>query len=316
MRRRHWDFFESRVERSTEKILHLLEAKRVKATFFVLGWVAERRPSLIRRLAECGHEIASHGYAHELITEQTPTMFRNDVRKAKQILEDLLGSAVHGYRAPSFTITQETKWAISILAEEGYTYDSSIFPILHDRYGMPGMYPWSHQLKTDSGLLWEIPPSTVKLGGVTLPIAGGGYFRLFPYPILHRLMKRVETQGRQLVLYFHPWELDPEQPKMKGSFISRFRHYLNLGKTEERLARLLDDYQFGPIREVIAPINQMFIERLGSLVRGHSYDRKNGTRDQAAKAPADKANAQSQMHFQSVDEGTVYSNVIGAQVDL
>jgi len=261
IRRRHWDLFESRVERNTERIIHLLETKRIKATFFVLGWVAERHPSLIRRLAECGHEIASHGYAHELITAQTPTAFREDVRKAKQILEDIIGNAVYGYRAPTFTITTETQWALPILVEEGYVYDSSIFPVFHDRYGIPGAHPWSHELTTSSGILWEVPPSTFNLGAIRIPIAGGGYFRLFPYAVLRWMLRRVEAKGHPLVMYLHPWELDPQQPKMIGPFLSQFRHYHNLDKTENRLASLLRDFVFSSIRDVIAPVRQLWHDR-------------------------------------------------------
>lgn len=258
MRRRHWHQFESRVEKNAEKILDLLAHFEAQATFFVLGWVAERHPALIRRLVEEGHEVASHGYAHELIMAQTPSTFREDVRKAKRILEDIAGAPVLGYRAPSFSITSDTQWALPILAEEGYVYDSSIFPIVHDRYGLPGAKPWCHELTTSSGPLMEVPPSTVRVLGLRLPVAGGGYFRLLPYPVLERLLRKVEAQGHPLVLYFHPWELDPEQPKMNGSLFSQFRHYLNLDKTEERLRSLLADFKFAPVQKVI---NQPSMQR-------------------------------------------------------
>ena len=182
IRRRHWGSFESRVTPNTCKVLDLLARYQTRATFFVLGWVAERHPGLIKQIAECGHEIASHGYGHELVTAQTPELFRADVRKAKQILEDLTGSPVQGYRAPGFTITRETLWALPILAEEGHTYDSSVVPIRHDHCGVPGSDPWHHLKQTSSGPIWELPPSTVNLGGVRLPIAGGSYFRLLPFP--------------------------------------------------------------------------------------------------------------------------------------
>ena len=166
MRRRHWEQFESRVEMNTERLLGLLSDSRVHATFFVLGWVAERYPSLVRRIASDGHEIASHGYGHELITAQNPAAFREDIRRAKGILEGILSQPVLGYRAPSFSITKDTMWATQVLVEEGYLYDSSIFPVLHDRYGVPSANPAFHQLLTDSGLLWEVPPSTVKYCGI------------------------------------------------------------------------------------------------------------------------------------------------------
>jgi polysaccharide deacetylase family protein (PEP-CTERM system associated) len=173
MRRRHWEVHESRVERNTSKLLNILARHEARATFFILGWVAERFPHLVKQIASAGHEIASHGYAHELITTQTQAAFRNDIRKAKSILEQLISRPIYGYRAPSFSITEETTWAISILAEEGYLYDSSIFPVLHDRYGIPAASPYVHQIKTESGIVWEVPPSIVKLLGLRIPVAGG-----------------------------------------------------------------------------------------------------------------------------------------------
>ncbi len=250
-RRQQWGQLESRVSSNTEKILELLAQRNVCATFFVLGWVAERCPGLVRTIVTQGHELASHGYGHELITTQTPARFRDDVRKAKQILEDVSGKRVYGYRAPSFSITKDTKWAISILIEEGYTYDSSIFPVLHDRYGMPDATPTIHLLRGEAGCIWEVPPSSVSVLGMQVPVAGGGYFRLYPYPLLRLMLKRVERTGRPLVMYLHPWELDPDQPRMDGSWLSRFRHYLNLRKTEDRLRSLLEDFSFNSIHETL-----------------------------------------------------------------
>ena len=252
VQREQWDRLESRVERNTEKILGILGLQGVRATFFVLGWVAERYPSLIRLIAAGGHEVASHGYEHWMVTSQTPDEFRADVRKAKAILEDLIGSPVLGYRAPSFTIMDRTKWALQVLVEEGYRYDSSIFPIRHDRYGMPGASPHRHQVKTPTGVIWEVPPATVQIAKARIPVAGGGYFRLFPYPVLKMLLKRAELEAEPLIMYLHPWEIDPAQPRMQGAWASRFRHYLNLDKTEGRLLQLLADFRFGPIREVVA----------------------------------------------------------------
>lgn len=257
MRRRHWDQFESRVQTNTEKLLELLAKNGVQATFFILGWVAERYPSLVRQIASAGHEVASHGYAHELITSQTPVVFREDIRKAKAILEGILSKPVLGYRAPSFSITKDTMWATQVLVEEGYIYDSSIFPVVHDRYGVPSANPELHQLSTASGLLWEVPPSTVKCLGVRLPVAGGGYFRLYPYPVLRALLRKLEGEGAPLVMYMHPWEFDPDQPRMEGSMVSRMRHYLNLDKTEGRMRALLEDFSFAPIRQVFPQIEQM-----------------------------------------------------------
>ncbi|MDO8356007.1 MAG: DUF3473 domain-containing protein [Nitrospirota bacterium] len=261
MRRRQWDSYESRVERNVEKILSILSAQGIHATFFVLGWVAQKHPELVRTIASYGHEIASHGFGHELITSQTPGLFREDVRNSKDILENIIGGPVHGYRAPSFTITPETKWALPILVEEGYVYDSSIFPIQHDRYGMPGANPWCHLLETPAGALWEVPPSTLRMGPIRLPIAGGGYFRLYPYQILHNLLTRAATDGQPLVMYFHPWELDPDQPRMEGSLVSKFRHYLNLRKTEARLQQLVKDFRFASIREAVDTVGVACADR-------------------------------------------------------
>jgi polysaccharide deacetylase family protein (PEP-CTERM system associated) len=248
-RRKQWDVLESRVERNTFKIADILASRSTKATFFVLGWIAERHPGLVKELAERGHEIASHGYGHELVCNQTPNEFREDIRRSKQILEDLIGKKVLGYRAPSFSITS---WAIEILVEEGFQYDSSV----NDRYrsrstgriGTPGAY---YPIATPSGVLLEISPSTITTFGVQLPVGGGGYFRLLPYGATRMLLKRLESQGSQLVIYLHPWELDPGQPRMHGALMSRARHYLNLDKTEPGLRRLLDDFVFGPIHKVV-----------------------------------------------------------------
>jgi len=253
-RRRNWESYESRVERNVEKILALLSLHGVQATFFVLGWVALRHPNLVKAIVRQGHEIASHGFSHEMIISQQPSEFREDIRKSKEIIENITGRAVHGYRAPSFTITPQTQWALQILVEEGYLYDSSVFPIQHDRYGMPGANPWCHRIETEAGSLWEVPPSTLKVGPIRIPIAGGGYFRLFPYPVLRRLLTRAAADGHPLIMYLHPWELDPDQPRMAGSFVSKFRHYLNLQKTEARLHQLLTDFMFATIREAVEAI--------------------------------------------------------------
>lgn len=260
-RRQQWEQLESRVERNVEKILSILSFHRIRATFFVLGWIAQKHRSLVKGIANCGHEIASHGFGHEMITSQTPSLFREDVRTSKGILEDIIGGPIHGYRAPSFTITTETQWALPILVEEGYVYDSSIFPIQHDRYGMPGANPWCHRLATVAGPLWEVPPSTMKVGPVRLPVAGGGYFRLYPYRILRNLLKRTAADGHPLVMYFHPWELDPDQPRMGGSSLSKFRHYLNLEKTEGRLHQLITDFRFTSIREAVDAVGMECVSK-------------------------------------------------------
>lgn len=250
-RRRHWDTQDSRVERNTQVILDLLEERGIKTTMFVLGWVADHKKKLVKRIVEAGHELASNGYAHELITAQNPQTFREDVRRTKHILEDIGGKPVLGYRAPTLSIIKGTEWALPILVEEGYLYDSSIVPIVHDFSGIPGANPWIHQLNTSSGQLWEIPPSTCKLAAFKVFVAGGGYIRLLPYPLLLRLLRRVESQGHPLILYLAPWELDPEQPRMRGSFLSQFRHYVNLDKVEARLTQLLTDFSFGSLQSLL-----------------------------------------------------------------
>jgi polysaccharide deacetylase family protein (PEP-CTERM system associated) len=251
-----WDGYESRVESNTGKILNILAATGSRATFFILGWIAERHRDLVKSIHAEGHEVASHGYNHEVLTNMGPERFREDVRRSKALLEDIIACNVAGYRAPSFTIMKDTFWALPILVEEGYVYDSSIFPIFHDRYGMPSAEPYCHCLSTDAGPIWEVPPSTTQFAGIRIPIAGGGYFRLFPYLLLRRLLQNVADKGHPLVMYLHPWELDPQQPRIHGPLSSRLRHYLNLGKTEQRLIQLLNDFRFGPICEVIEPIAQ------------------------------------------------------------
>ncbi len=254
-RRQQWDTHESRVENNTKKLVELLAQHDTKATFFVLGWVAERYPGLVKLLAEQGHEIASHGYGHELVTTQSPEQFRHDVRKAKCILEDLTGSPVLGYRAPSFSITDESQWALAILIEEGYRYDSSMYDRFHrseNARGSSGIV----QINTVAGVIWELSPSTLNVWGFQVPVAGGGYFRLFPYATSKTFLQRLERQGARLVMYLHPWEIDPEQPRMDGPWLSQFRHYLNLQKTQERLSRLLTDFRFGPMRDIICPVSE------------------------------------------------------------
>ena len=252
-RRQQWDKYESRVENNTRKLVELLAKHDTKATFFVLGWVAERYPGLVKMLVKEGHEIASHGYGHELVTALSPEKFRHDVRRAKYILEDLTGSPVLGYRAPSFSITAESQWALSILVEEGYRYDSSMY----DRFQRPENAKASNgivQIDTAAGKLWEISLSTLNVWGFQVPVAGGGYFRLFPYAVSKTLLRRLEKHGVKLMMYLHPWEIDPEQPRMDGPWLSQFRHYLNLHKTEKRLTALLEDFQFGSVAEVLGSL--------------------------------------------------------------
>ena len=312
VKREEWERYDSRIERNTYRLLEILDESgsayrakrlanelapcasphtpnRIKATFFCLAWVAERYPGLIKEIHREGHEIASHGYNHRLVYEMAPYEFRLDVRKSKRILEDKIGEDVIGYRAPSYSITKKSLWALEILAEEGYHYDSSIFPIHHDRYGIPDAprFPFlismngNSVIKFDdlnlnsevslhsafrnprcstpsSGLptlkyLLEFPLSTIRLGGMNIPISGGGYFRLFPYSsIKKRLTKINRMEGMPFIFYLHPWEIDPEQPRIDGiSRKSRFRHYVNIGKTENRFSRILSDFRLSSILDVL-----------------------------------------------------------------
>lgn len=290
-----WGKFECRVERNTYRILEILadppniESRTpVRATFFCLGWIAERYPKLINEIHSRGHEIACHGYAHQLVYKQTPEEFRKDIRKAKTLLEDIIGSEVIGYRAPSYSITEKSLWALKILAEEGFKYDSSIFPIRHDFYGIPSAprFPFMvslnnngspefgpllnipnlepqtpnsefQNLKSEIGnrqSIIEFPLSTVRLANLNLPISGGGYFRLLPYFLFKKGLKRInDRESRSFIFYLHPWEIDPDQPRIREAGLkSRFRHYVNLGKTERRLINLISDFPFSSIRELLS----------------------------------------------------------------
>jgi polysaccharide deacetylase family protein (PEP-CTERM system associated) len=249
-----WGRRESRVEWNTHRVLDLLDEYNVKATFFVLGWVAERNSTLVRIISKRGHEVASHGYAHQLIYTQTPEQFREETRRSKKIVEDIIGQAIIGYRAASYSITARSLWALDILAEEGFQYDSSIFPIRHDRYGIPGHERFVHTINGNGHLvIAEVPLSTLRIAGVNLPVAGGGYLRLLPYAATHFAMLYLNRlEGQPAVVYFHPWEIDPDQPRIQANWLSRIRHYTNLGGMESKLRKLLANFSFGPIREVYA----------------------------------------------------------------
>jgi polysaccharide deacetylase family protein (PEP-CTERM system associated) len=253
--RHQWNSLESRVTENTDRVLGMLEDAGVRATFFILGWVAERFPTLVRRIAELGHEIASHGYAHRLIYDQTRIGFREDVRRAKDLLESTSGSPVEGFRAPSYSVTARSLWALDVLIEEGYRYDASIFPIRHDRYGIPLSARYPYVLERETGSLVEAPASTVRWGAMNLPIAGGGYFRLLPYAWTRWGIDRLNERERQpAIFYLHPWEIDPDQPRLRASRLSRFRHYRNLHRTEARLRRMLGEFEFGPVRSILADL--------------------------------------------------------------
>lgn len=241
--RSEWERTPCRVERNIDVILDLLAQSGAQATFFTLGWIAERYPALVRRIIAAGHELASHGYAHLRIHEQTRDEFVQDIRRAKALLEDLAGIEVKGYRAPSFSVGRKTLWAFDCIAEAGYRYSSSVYPIRHDLYGMPEAPRFAYQPR--HGLL-EIPVTTARLLKRNLPAGGGGYFRLLPYRVSRALIRRVNrAEGRPAVFYFHPWELDPGQPRVPGTTLkTRFRHYLNLHRTQPRLRRLLRDFRW------------------------------------------------------------------------
>lgn len=251
--RNDWSSMEYRVEANTDRLLELFSQRGVKATFFTLGWVAERSPELVRRIQKAGHEIASHGYSHQLVYNQTPDVFRDETRKSKQLLEDITGEPITGYRAASYSITAQSRWALDILCEEGFTWDSSIFPVHHDRYGMPGTPHEPYRLEAPGGgTLIEFPLSTCPLGNYRLPIAGGGYFRLYPYWLSRWGLGKINRAGQPFIFYLHPWEIDTGQPRLKVKPFSRFRHYNNLNKCMGRLEQLLEDFRFGSVSDVLS----------------------------------------------------------------
>lgn len=248
-----WHRHESRVENNTHRILEILDKYGVNATFFVLGWVAERFPELVREIAAHGHEVASHGFSHRRVYLQSVSQFREETKRSKKTLEDITGKPVHGYRAASYSITQKSLWALDILRDEGFLYDSSVFPIYHDLYGIPGSDRFCHVLNgSEGGNLVELPLSTVSLAGVNIPVAGGGYLRLFPYSFIQWAVKRLnEKEGHPAVIYLHPWEFDPDQPRIKANPLSRFRQYLNLKTTEGKFTRLMENFDFGTAFQVL-----------------------------------------------------------------
>ena len=251
--RNQWNDYASHVEANTDAILMLLEEKSTKATFFTLGCVAEKHPEIVRKIVAQGHEIASHGYSHQLIYTQDEKVFREETVRSKAILEDIAQQSVKGYRAATYSITNKSLWALDILVESGFEYDSSIFPVRHDRYGIPDLYPLPHKLKTPGGMeIVEFPISTLKFFRYNLPIAGGGYFRLFPYAFTRWALKQINQQTNEFVFYIHPWEIDQSQPIVKDAgIITKFRHYNNIDKCKERLRRLCGDFKFDTVANVL-----------------------------------------------------------------
>jgi polysaccharide deacetylase family protein (PEP-CTERM system associated) len=248
-----WPQFPLRVRENTLRVLDLFEEYNCRATFFILGWVAEREPSLVREIAMRGHELACHSFYHQQVFKLTPDEFRTDLRRARAAIEDASGTQIIGYRAPTFSIRPDTLWALEILAEEGFLYDSSIFPICHDLYGIPDAVRFVHRREFPGGRsIIEVPMSTARLGGINLPAAGGGVLRLLPLSYTQSVIRQLHRRDqRPAVLYFHPWELDPEQPRLRGSWKSRFRHYTGLKHMENRLRVLLHQGQFEPLIDMV-----------------------------------------------------------------
>ncbi len=248
--KKDWDNLSHRVEKNTQKILALFDNTGIKATFFTLGWVAEKYPQLIREIVSQGHELACHGYSHVRVTEQSPKEFKEDVIRAKEILEDISGAPVIGYRAASYSIGRDNLWALSVLQDLGFKYSSSIYPVKHDHYGMPEAPRFAFHPENAPELL-EIPVTTVKVGGRNFPCGGGGYFRLYPYIVSKWAINQVNREGQSAVFYFHPWEVDPGQPRPRGLGLkTRLRHYLNLNRMEARLRALLKDFQWDTVANV------------------------------------------------------------------
>ena len=254
IRREDWDTLPCRIERNVDVILGLLDEADAKATFFTLGWIAERHPQVVRSIVDNGHELASHGYGHQRVSDLSPAQFRDDITRAKRILEDMGGVAIRGYRAPSFSISRKNWWAVEELESAGYVYSSSIYPVRHDHYGMPEAPRFPHRPNGERGIL-ELPPTTVPLMGRNLPAAGGGWFRLLPYAMSRWMLRRVNVEDRApCMFYFHPWEIDAEQPRQTGiPAKTRFRHYVNLQRMPGRLRQLLTDFEWDRVDRVFLP---------------------------------------------------------------
>ena len=254
VRPEEWPSLESRVLHVTQRLLDLLDYRGVNATFFVLGWVAERHPGLVREIHARGHEVACHGFSHRMISRMAREEFAEDIARAKAVLEDVTGQEVLGYRAPTFSVTRETLWSLDELCEAGFRYDSSIYPIVHDRYGIRGAPRFPHRLRAPGGgEIMEFPLSTIEVLGWRWPVAGGGYFRLAPYGFTRRAIARLnDREGQPAIVYLHPWELDPAQPRLPVGPIAHLRHSLNVERTEPKLRRLVEDFAFAPVSEVLA----------------------------------------------------------------
>jgi len=276
-----WDSWPSRVAGNTRRILDLFDELNIKATFFFVGWIAKKFPSLVREVVGRGHEVACHSYWHRAVYKLTPQEFREDTRRARDVIQEASGIRVLGYRAPTWSITRACLWAIDILTEEGFEYDSSIYPIHHDLYGMPNARRFPYTLEASNGqTLREFPPATVSIFGLTLPAAGGGYLRIFPQRYNEYAFRQGERAGEPVSVYFHPWEIDPEQPRISGRLRSRFRHYTNLHKMEDRLVHIMCAHQFGSYRDRLNareaardPANSReALVRLEAILHGHERE--------------------------------------------
>lgn len=250
-----WDNFEDRIEKVGDKLLRILDEANVKATFFMLGYVAEKHPEIVKRIESEGHEIGTHGFSHTLIYKQEPEVFKAEITRAISFLEDLTGKKVLGHRAPFFSITKDSLWALDILGEQGIAYDSSIFPVLNYRYGIADSPRFPYKIKREKFEFVEFPISTLKLPGFTMPISGGAYFRIYPYQVTKQAIKAVNRSGQPVTFYLHPWELDPDHPRIDVPRRIALTHYFNLGSTERRLRKLLRDFKLAPMREVLGEIS-------------------------------------------------------------
>lgn len=252
-----WPRREGRVERSVGRLLDMLARRSLQATFFVLGWTAERHPRLVPAIVAAGHEIASHGWSHRNVYDQSPGEFREETLRSRAMLQDQSGQPVRGYRAASFSVTAASLWALDVLVDAGFEYDSSVFPIRHDRYGIPGASTAPGRIAAPSGrTLVEFPMSTAYWLGQRVPVCGGGYFRILPYGLVQRGLRQINAVQRQpFCFYLHPWEIDPGQPRVPAGLVSRFRHYTGLERCEARLGRLLDEFRFGTMQEVLADLD-------------------------------------------------------------
>jgi polysaccharide deacetylase family protein (PEP-CTERM system associated) len=246
------DVLESRVAGNVSRLLDLLARHEARATFFVVGWVAERQPQLVRAVARAGHEVAAHGWDHVRVRDQRPAQFRSSVRRIKYALEDLAGTPVIGFRAPSFSIVPGREWALDVLIEEGYRYDSSLFPVRRPGYGYPGAPRYPHWLERPAGRLFEVPPATLRCCGVNFPAAGGAYLRVLPYGVVAAALRQAERRGAPGTVYIHPWEIDPEQPRLPVPWLPRLRHYTGLGTTAAKLERLFGEFRFTAIAGTMA----------------------------------------------------------------